>query len=419
MHITHFIQRYPPALGGSEAYFARLSRYLVDCGHSVTVWTSTAIDLEAFWSANGHTLPEETTNEDGVTIKRFGPRHFPMRRYILKALSFLPGRRWQCLAMPCNPISLRMYRESGRTDEPCDVVHASAFPYAFPLVCALRLARQKGVPFLLTPFLHLGARKQYTSPALTWLLHQADRVFVQTPSEQRAVIELGVPIDRVVLQGLGVEPSECTDGDRDGFRREHGIAPGEVVIGHLANQSFEKGTIDLLRAAELAWQRGATFRIVLAGPQMTNFRRFWESFASKDRVISLGVIDEPTKRDFYASIDAFALPSRSDSFGLVLLEAWANGVPNIAYRAGGIADLIRHEQDGLLVPTGDLRELAGGLYRLSKQHELRERLGRCGQERALSEFRWSDKLGIVRRELELATGQIAQTVPVNSDFVRI
>jgi len=313
----------------------------------------------------------------------------------------VPWRRWQCLAMPCNPISPRMYAQAG--SEKCDAVHASAFPYAFPLVCALRLARRNRVPFFLTPFLHLGdreasdrTRRQYTSPALRWLIRQADRVFVQTPSERDAVAELGVASDRIRLQGLGVEPAECTGGDRSRFR----LGPDDVVVGHLANQSVEKGTVDLLRAAEIAWGRGATFRVLLAGPAMPNFRRFWDGYGPKDRVVQLGVIDEQTKRDFYAAIDVFALPSRSDSFGLVLPEAWANGVPNVAYRAGGVADLIRHEVDGLLVPCGDVNGLAQELLKLSSSEERRRELGERGRERIARDFRWSDKLAIVERELE-------------------
>ena len=53
----------------------------------------------------------------------------------------------------------------------------------------------------------------------------------------------------------------------------------------------------------------------------------------------------------------FALPSRSDSFGLVLLEAWANAVPCVVYRAGGPADLVRHGVDGLQAPCGDVESL--------------------------------------------------------------
>src|SRR5207245_470304 len=188
-----------------------------------------------------------------------------------KPLSLIPHRGWQCLTTTCNPLLPALWRECDRTHQVFDVVHASAFPYAFPIWCARRLARRLGVPFLLTPFLHLGdpldpddaTRRAYTSAALLSLAKSADVIFVQTPSE----------------------------------------------------------------------------------------RRFWRTDSCADRARRLGPLTEEQKRDFFAGLDVFALPSRSDSFGLVLLEAWANGLPNLAYHAGGVADLLRHDQDGLLAPS--------------------------------------------------------------------
>jgi glycosyltransferase involved in cell wall biosynthesis len=291
-----------------------------------------------------------------------------------------------------------MWLAANRDTAPLDAVHAIAFPYSFPAACGLRLARRRQVPFLLTPFLHLGdptnpwdrTRRQYTSRPLRWLLRQADRVFVQTPSEFRAVVELGVPEPRVVLQGLGVDASECTGGNRTAARAAWNVGD-ECVIGHLANASEEKGTCDLLRAvAQLP------VRVVLAGPEMPNFRRFWETYPHKDRVTRLGVLSDSAKRDFFAGIDVFALPSRSDSFGLVLLEAWANGVPNVAYRAGGPADLIRDGVDGRLAPCGDVSALADALRELATDPAKRAKYGEAGRARLPTEFCWADKLGLVR-----------------------
>ncbi|HZZ81908.1 MAG TPA: glycosyltransferase family 4 protein, partial [Gemmataceae bacterium] len=144
---------------------------------------------------------------------------------------------------------------------------------------------------------------------------------------------------------------------------------------------------------------------LLAGPQMPNFIRSWDAFAARmpdtarTRVRQLGVLSDSQKRDFFAGIDLFALPSRSDSFGLVLLEAWANGVPNVAYRAGGIADVIRHERDGLLVPCGDIDGLSRALDRLCNDVEARADMGMAGQARLAREFRWHDKLTLVRESI--------------------
>jgi glycosyltransferase involved in cell wall biosynthesis len=408
MRIAHFIQRYPPALGGSEAYFARLSRYLAAAGDQVTVFTSTALDLEAFWSPRGRCLPSGVTHEDSVEVRRYRLLRWPGRRWILKPLSLVPLRRWQCLTLPCNPIAGRMWTDAGRVDRSFDVVHATAFPYAFPICCGLRLARRLGVPLLLTPFLHLGdpdnprdpVRRQYLTPALLSLIRAADAVLVQTAGEREALRQRGIAGEKLVLVGLGVDPRECTGGDRERARREWGIAAHDVVVAHLANNSREKGTVDLLLAANRVWAQGHSFRVVLAGPEMPNFRRFWNGYQAAGPVHRLGVLDDRQKRDFFAAVDLFALPSRSDSFGLVLLEAWANGVPNLAYRAGGIADVIRHGEDGLLAPCGDVPALAQGLRHLVQDAELRRRCGRAGQDRLPREFRWEDKLKCVREVYE-------------------
>jgi glycosyltransferase involved in cell wall biosynthesis len=404
MRVAHFVQRYPPALGGSEAYFARLGRYLAAHGHQVTVFTTTAVDLEAFWSTRGRCLRPGRSWDQGVEVRRHHLWHLPaVQTRILKALSYLPNRGWQLMTIPCNPIAPSMWTEAGRTREPFDVIHATAFPYGWPLACARRLAQRRRVPFVLTPFLHLGdpqdprdrTRQAYTSPALLSLARAADRILVQTEGERRGLVERGFPPERLVLQGMGVDLASCTGGQRERARAEWGAGAEEVVIGHLANNSREKGSVDLLKAAERAWNGGARFHLVLAGPEMPNFQCFWQRYRATGRVRRLGVLDAQQKRDFFAGIDVFALPSRSDSFGIVLLEAWANGVPNVGYRAGGIGWVLRDEQDGLLVRCGDVAGLAAGLKRLAGDADLRRRLGETGLGRLRKEFHWDDKLQVV------------------------
>lgn len=407
MHVAQFVHRYPPALGGAEAWTARLSKSLVAAGHHVTVWTTTAIDLSALTRRGREEAATGTTHEAEITVRRYKPSYrWAGRRPLLKAASLLPNRSWQSLTVPWGPISRSMWREAGRETEPVDVVHAIAFPYAAIIRSGLRLARRRGVPFVITPFLHLGdpddaddrIRRAYTAPHLRWLLRQADRVLVQTPTEGEAVRGMGIPMSKIVLQGLGVDPQECTGGERDAARAAWGIAPKEFVVGHLANQSAEKGTIDLLTAAAELYRGGLSLRVVLAGPAMPSFTKFWKEFGPAPWVTQLGPLSDRQKRDFYAAIDVFALPSRSDSFGLVFLEAWANGLPVIGYRAGGVADVIRHENDGLLVRCGDLAGLQVALVRM-KSANSRRSWGLAGRDRLGREFGWDDKLRIARDAL--------------------
>ena len=145
-----------------------------------------------------------------------------------------------------------------------------------------------------------------------------------------------------------------------------------------------------------AWQAGQRFTVVLAGPQMPNFLSFWKSFRPIGPVHVLGQLDDQQKRDFFAAIDIFALPSRSDSFGLVLPEAWANGVPCVGYRAGGIPWVIRDGVDGLIVRPGDIPSLAAALTRLAADAALRKSMGEAGRGRIPTEFDWTSRLALVR-----------------------
>ncbi len=406
MRVAHFVQRYPPALGGAESYFARLSRYLANAGDQVTVFTTTALDLEAFWGTRGQRTRPGREWIDGVEVRRYRLHHLPLyHTQVLRLLSLVPHRGWQAWTTASSPISWSLWADAGRTDVPFDVVHATAFPYGWGLACARRLARRLAVPFVLTPFVHLGnlddprdrTRRAYLSPALVGLAKSAAAVFVQTEGERRALARLGVAPERLLMQGLGLDAASCTGGDRAKARAEWGMAPSEVAIGHLANNSREKGTVDLLRSAQRIWARGGRVRVVLAGPDMPSFRAFWQGFRARGPVVRLGRLDDQQKRDFFAGIDLFALPSRSDSFGLVFPEAWANGVPCVGYRAGGIPWVVRDDIDGVVVRCGDVEALAEALLLLAGDNALRRRMGEAGRVRARTEFDWEEKLGLVRQ----------------------
>jgi len=403
---VHLIQRYPPALGGAESYFARLSRYLAQHSCQVDVHTSNALALEAFWRSDAVRLPAGVTHEGHVSIHRHAIRYFPCRKLVLKALSLLPHPWIQGLTLPASPQLPSLWSQARRSTEPISLIHGSAFPYTFPLYCGLAWARRLQVPFVLTPFLHLGdptqahdrTRAAYLSPPLLYLLRQADRVFVQTELERQAVLSQGVKEERITLQGLGVDPAECTGGNRDRANARWSLPHhGPLRLGHLANLSEEKGTVDLLRAVTLLHERNIPFTLLLAGPSMPNFHRAWQQLppAIRSHVHLLGVLTDEEKPDFFAAVDVFVLPSRSDSFGLVLLEAWANSIPCVGYCAGGIAEVIRHEEDGYLAPCGDIASLANYLQLLLKDDKARTTLGQHGRTKVLKDHRWEDKLALV------------------------
>jgi glycosyltransferase involved in cell wall biosynthesis len=117
---------------------------------------------------------------------------------------------------------------------------------------------------------------------------------------------------------------------------------------------------------------------------MRNFAQFWRGFEPKDLAVNAGELGDADKRDFFAAIDLFALPSYVESFGIVLLEAAVNRVPSIAYDLGGPGEVLHHDETGVLVPPGDIRGLQREIRRLSADRALRQRIGSAAAAMASS-----------------------------------
>jgi glycosyltransferase involved in cell wall biosynthesis len=98
------------------------------------------------------------------------------------------------------------------------------------------------------------------------------------------------------------------------------------------------------------------------------------------------------------------LPSRTESFGIVFPEAWANGKPVVGADAGAIPDLVRNGVNGLLTRFGDVDGLVAALRRLLTDPELAQRLGCAGQELALARYTWPHVLTRVHAAFEMALG---------------
>jgi len=87
----------------------------------------------------------------------------------------------------------------------------------------------------------------------------------------------------------------------------------------------------------------------------------------------------------------FAMPSRTDSFGIVYLEAWANGKPVVAANAGGVPEVVTHDETGLLVEFGDVDGLAQALGRLIADPAVASRLGENGLALVEAGTTWDDR----------------------------
>jgi glycosyltransferase involved in cell wall biosynthesis len=277
-----------------------------------------------------------------------------------------------------------------------DVVMGMTICFESLLWPALAYARRAGVPFVVVPLVHLGEAegstfgKYYTMRHQLALIRQADVVVTLTKIEACYLVHQGVPADRIVTTGAGADPTDVQGGDGDRFRRAFQIQ--DPIVLTLGTASYDKGTIHTVEAMRRLWAAGSQARLVIAGTTLDLFERYLSKLARAERARChvLGPIDDPTKRDLLAASQLFVMPSRSESFGIVYLEAWLAGLPVIGAAAGAVTDVITDDKDGFLVPFGDVDHLAERIRLLLDQPDVAGRLGQAGRSKARQRFSWDD-----------------------------
>jgi glycosyltransferase involved in cell wall biosynthesis len=412
--LLHIVQRYLPYEGGSENYVRELSEAFAADGHTVTVLTTDAWDLEYFWNAAARRVDAPTEEMlHGVRVLRFPVRHYPasafgyraLRRAMAEAsrLPALPGRNTVLyrggMFAPLVPAMHGWVRRHARE---FDIVHAANISIESTVISGQTAARLAGVPFVVTPFVHLGPPgdrrivRYYSMPHQLRLLRDADATIVQTEQERAFLAARGVPDARMTRIGVGVHLAEITGGDAARARREFDLRGHVVYFSGTA--AADKGTYDLVAALRLLWAEGRAITLVLTGPMLSDARTFFDNLPGDEqaRVRRLGFVAKRTQADILAATDVLALPSRTDSFGIVFLDAWANGVPVIGANAGGIPGVVSDGVDGLLVPFGAVAALASALRRLLDDPALRHRMGEAGRAKVLEHYTWDRIVGSVR-----------------------
>ena len=150
-----------------------------------------------------------------------------------------------------------------------------------------------------------------------------------------------------------------------------------------------KGLIHLLKAYNRLRKRHVDARLLVvgSGPKLREYRRYVGLRQIRD-VEFLGRVSDEAKARYFASADIFCAPATGqESFGIVLLEAMAAGVPIVASDIHGYKNVVQRGTQGLLVEPRNHRALAAALYRLSRDPELRLRMGEAGRAKA-PEYSW-------------------------------
>ena len=397
--------------GGTETTILQSSRALTAAGHPTRIFTSMALS--------------DTRHE---TLQDVEVRRFP---YCYPFLGLSRDDRVEMDKKGGNLVSLSLLwsllREPG-----IDLLHAHTGKRLGGIVRTA--ARQRGIPYVIT--LHggyfdipEGQMQQMLAPirkTIEWgkplgallgsrrVLQDAAAVLCVGDNEYRAA-QAALPGQRIELMPNGVDSEYFASGDDQRFREHYGIPAARRIILCVSRIDYQKNQLALVEALPSILQRHPNTQLVLIGPVTI------DAYQRKilQRIDQLGVqahvslipglaADDPLLRGAYHAAEIFCLPSLHEPFGIVVLEAWAAGLPVVAARIGGIPSFTTHGEDVLHADPHDWQSLAQQLLDIMGNTQLASRLANNGRKLAQRKYDWR----VVSRQLatlyqDLAAGRRA------------
>jgi glycosyltransferase involved in cell wall biosynthesis len=219
---------------------------------------------------------------------------------------------------------------------------------------------------------------------MKWFYEQLDLLYVNSEGYRRAWTDRGIAPERIRILPRGLDTTLFHPSRREpDFWRKYGIPAGRTVLLYVGRVSKEKD-LDVIVAA---WGRLAQDGLALAfvgdGPYLKELRQLLPEAAFTGYLAGLDLARA------YASSDVFVFPSTTDTFGNVILEALASGLPCVVSDQGGPKDLIVHGVTGLITRALDVEDFTRQVQELAGDSSLRQSMG-IEAHRTVQDRDWAD-----------------------------
>ena len=381
LHTSPLLQPGMGDSGGMNVYVREVASALAQAGVECTTYTR----------AHRPGLPDELTVEPGHRVVHVpaGPYDLPKEALADELDVFTKG-----------------VLDHVRSGPPIDVVHGN---YWLSGVVGHRLKHELDVPLVST--FHTLARVKAEGGDLepTWrdraeaeVIGCSDAVCVSCPEEERQFRRLyGDPAGRIEIVPPAVEHAFFAPGDRAGARRAVGLPvdrPVVLFVGRL--QPLKAPDLAIGALAGLTTHRDAVLVVIGgasgAGSDVDASRRLAAELGVADRVRFVAPLPHHILSSWYRAADVVVVPSRSESFGLVALEAAACGVPVVASAVGGLLNIVHDGVTGLLVDGRDPERYARAIEQVLGDPAGAAAMGEAAAVRA-RRFTWSFTAARLRR----------------------
>lgn len=248
------------------------------------------------------------------------------------------------------------------------------------------LARMKGIPVIL--HLHGSEMEKFYYSQSSWgkkritsVLHKANVVMVLSKSWEVFVLKIAPNANvQIVYNYVSLPKINNKPNVND-----------TVNVLFLGLIGKRKGVYDLIDAVKKVKLVRKNFKVLIGGNgEAESLQKLIAKNSLQEHVIYLGWVSGSAKEEYLCSCDIFILPSYNEGLPMSLLEAMSWGKPVISTRVGGIPELIRDNQDGIIVDAGSVEQISDSLIKLIESEEKRSLFGRSARKRIEEGF--SDKV---------------------------
>lgn len=297
-----------------------------------------------------------------------------------------------------------LYSRTFGDDSPPDLVYlASPASLGFQVMLQLRQQpREKQIPIICNfqtdlagycailfpaPLSHVAVFAFDAVQSYLFRHSSIKTIFYPSRFVQRYLVNNKVQSDKLELLTRGVN-AEMFDPKRRSEELRKRLAPnGEVIFVTVSRIAGEKGFNFLANAAKELDARGLNFKLYIVGGNRNpdvekEVQELFDPLREQGKVVFAGFKVGEDLATAYASGDVFLHCSITETFGLVVLESMASGVPVIARDEGGPSDIVQHGDTGFLIPPNDLDGFVTKAVKLANDVTLRKRMGLAAREAA-------------------------------------
>jgi len=219
---------------------------------------------------------------------------------------------------------------------------------------------------------------------MKWFYEQLDLLYVNSEGYRRAWIDRGIPAERIRILPRGLDTTLFHPTRRDPeFWTKHGIPRDKTVLLYVGRVSKEKGLDIIVQAWSKLGRNGSALAFVGDGPYLKELRSLLPDAAFTGYLAGIELARA------YASSHVFLFPSTTDTFGNVILEALASGVPCIVSDQGGPKDLIEDGKTGFITHSLDAEDFSKRVQQLTEDSGLRQAMG-IEAHRTVQDRDWSE-----------------------------